>query len=160
MDIFDVQKEKIITPIYSTTNKFGLDSASDDENYFTLSDTTAIQLKDGKYNLKTILAILNSKLMNFYFRKNTKLKRDNYCEYITESLQKIPIKQNSASDKKIVPLVEKILSLNKRATELKDKQTDQKAQLEKEIQKLDNEIDEEVYKLYGITEDEKKIIED
>ena len=31
---------------------------------------------------------------------------------------------------------------------------------EKEIQKLDNEIDEEVYKLYGITEEEKKIIEE
>ena len=43
---------------------------------------------------------------------------------------------------------------------MNNKQTDQKAQLEKEIQKLDNEIDEEVYKLYGITEEEKKIIED
>ncbi|MBS3126351.1 hypothetical protein J4453_02830 [Candidatus Woesearchaeota archaeon] len=39
-------------------------------------------------------------------------------------------------------------------------QTDEKARLEKEIQKLDNEIDEEIYKLYGITEEEKKIIED
>lgn len=40
------------------------------------------------------------------------------------------------------------------------KQTDSKAQLEKEIQKLDDEIDEEVYKLYGITAEEKKIIEE
>lgn len=32
------------------------------------------------------------------------------------------------------------------------------ARIEKEIQKLDNEIDEEVYKLYGITEEEKKMI--
>ena len=37
---------------------------------------------------------------------------------------------------------------------------DEKARLEKEIQKLDSEIDEEVYKLYGITEEEKKIIEE
>ena len=29
-----------------------------------------------------------------------------------------------------------------------------------EIKKLDAEIDEEVYKLYGITEEEQKIIED
>ena len=42
---------------------------------------------------------------------------------------------------------------------MNNKQTDEKAQLEKEIQKIDNEIDEEVYKLYGITEEEKKIIE-
>jgi len=40
------------------------------------------------------------------------------------------------------------------------KEEDTKAQLEKEIQKLDSEIDEEVYKLYGITEEEKKIIEE
>ena len=43
---------------------------------------------------------------------------------------------------------------------MNSKQTDFKAQLEKEIQKLDNEIDEEVYKIYGITEEEKKIIEE
>ena len=56
--------------------------------------------------------------------------------------------------------VNKIINLKKKVDSLKDKQTDQKAQLEKEIQKLDNEIDEEVYKLYGITEEEKKVIED
>ena len=39
-------------------------------------------------------------------------------------------------------------------------ETDKKTRLEKEIQKLDNEIDEEVYKLYGITEEEKRIIEE
>jgi len=40
------------------------------------------------------------------------------------------------------------------------KQTDSKFQLEKEIQKLDSEIDEEIYKLYGITEEEKNIIKE
>ena len=40
------------------------------------------------------------------------------------------------------------------------KQTDSKSQLEKEIQKLDSEIDEEIYKLYGITEEEKNIIKE
>ncbi|HLD43378.1 MAG TPA: hypothetical protein VJB08_05340 [Candidatus Nanoarchaeia archaeon] len=43
---------------------------------------------------------------------------------------------------------------------MNSKQTGSKAQLEKEIQKLDHEIDEEVYKLYGITEEEKKLIEE
>ena len=43
---------------------------------------------------------------------------------------------------------------------MNSKQTGSKFQLEKEIQKLDKEIDEEVYKLYRITEEEKKTIED
>ena len=55
-------------------------------------------------------------------------------------------------------LINIIESLN--LAQLKDKQTDSKVQLEKEIQKLDHEIDEEVYKLYGVTEEEKKIIEE
>ena len=35
-----------------------------------------------------------------------------------------------------------------------------KEQAKEEIQKLDSEIDDEVYKLYGITAEEKKIIEE
>ena len=53
-----------------------------------------------------------------------------------------------------------MLSLNKRLNELGDKQTDERARLEEEIKKTDKEIDELVYKLYGITEKEKNIIED
>jgi len=36
----------------------------------------------------------------------------------------------------------------------------EKQKLQKEIKKTDNEIDELVYQLYGITEEEKKIIEE
>ena len=35
-----------------------------------------------------------------------------------------------------------------------------KAKIEAEIKKTDPEIDELVYKLYGITEEEKKVIEE
>ncbi len=35
-----------------------------------------------------------------------------------------------------------------------------KQKIEQEIKKTDNEIDELVYQLYGITEEEKKIIEE
>ena len=59
---------------------------------------------------------------------------------------------------RIIELVNAIHLLNKKMIILKNKQTDEKVMLEKEIHKLDNEIDEEVYKLYGISEEEKKII--
>ncbi|MEO0124505.1 MAG: hypothetical protein ABIL69_10950 [candidate division WOR-3 bacterium] len=35
----------------------------------------------------------------------------------------------------------------------------EKEQIQKQIEKTDREIDEIVYKLYGITEEEKKVIE-
>ena len=50
--------------------------------------------------------------------------------------------------------------LNKKLQEIGDKNTLEKQKLEEEIKKTDNEIDELVYKLYGITEEEKKIIEE
>ena len=51
-----------------------------------------------------------------------------------------------------------MLSLNKQLQEEKNENVRQKIQ--KEIEKTDKEIDELVYKLYGITEEEQKIIEE
>jgi len=53
-----------------------------------------------------------------------------------------------------------MLSLNKKLQEIGDKSTMEKEKIQKEIKKTDNEIDELVYQLYGITEEEKKIIEE
>ena len=52
-----------------------------------------------------------------------------------------------------------MLSLNKKLQEDNLSQLE-KQKLEQEIKKTDNEIDELVYQLYGITEEEKKIIEE
>ena len=43
---------------------------------------------------------------------------------------------------------------------MRDRNTLEKQMLEEEIKKTDKEIDELVYQLYGITEEEKKIIEE
>ena len=59
-----------------------------------------------------------------------------------------------------IKLSDKMLSLNKKLQEIGDKNTLEKQKIEQEIKKTDNEIDELVYKLYGITEEEKKIIEE
>ena len=56
-------------------------------------------------------------------------------------------------------LSEKMISLNSRLAELGDKRTDGRVGLEDEIRKTDDEINQAVYVLYGITDEEKKIIE-
>ncbi|MBI2142968.1 hypothetical protein HYU20_01350 [Candidatus Woesearchaeota archaeon] len=65
-----------------------------------------------------------------------------------------------APSKEIEKLVDKMLSLNKRLNELGDRNTDEKLRVQEEIRRTDAEIDELVYKLYGITDEEKRIIED
>ena len=59
---------------------------------------------------------------------------------------------------KLITFADKMLSLNKRLNEFGDKKTDERARIEEEIKKTDEEIDELVYALYDITEDEKEII--
>jgi len=41
-----------------------------------------------------------------------------------------------------------------------DNRTERRANMEEEIRKIDRQIDELVYKIYGITEAEKEIIEE
>ena len=106
--------------------------------------------------LKYLLAVLNSKLINFYFA-NTFIDYNIKPTYI----DLLPIKVIlEPQQQPLIKLVDKMLSLNKRLNELKDKSTDEKAKIEAEIKKTDQEIDELVYKLYGITEAEKKKIEE
>jgi hypothetical protein len=74
-------------------------------------------------------------------------------------VKKMPIKSDKKYEATLITLVDKMLSLNKRLNEIGDKKTDERAKIEEEIKHTDSEIDELVYKIYGITDEEKKIIE-
>jgi type II restriction/modification system DNA methylase subunit YeeA len=52
-----------------------------------------------------------------------------------------------------------MLSLHERLDKLEGSKTDERAKIEEEIKKTDAIIDELVYKFYGISDEEKKIIE-
>jgi len=128
----------------------------DNEQYYNLNRLGNIVIRDKGFSLKYCLGILNSKLMDYYFQKTF-----NEYEVKPAHLRQLPIKQVTLSEQQIIiKLVDKMLTLNKRLNDIGDKKTDEKARIEEEIKKTDNEIDEEVYKLYGITAEEKKIIEE
>jgi hypothetical protein len=74
--------------------------------------------------------------------------------YFTE-----PIKKPTLSEKnKITKLVDRMLQFNKRLTEVGDKKTSETAKLEEKIKKIDIQIDELVFDLYGLNKKEKDII--
>jgi len=87
--LFDGVKEKLLVPNYSTSNKF----AYDNEYFYSLTDTYALVLKTQTVSLKYVLGILNSRLLNFFYRSTTKLKRDGYMEYFNRPLSEIPIRK-------------------------------------------------------------------
>lgn len=131
-----------------------------EEIYLNNRSIINILQKDKGLSLKYILGILNSKIMTFYhLNKSVKAQRDLFPKITLNDLRKFPIKTAPEKQESVVELVDKILSLNNRLNEIGDKKTDERAKIEEEIIKTDQELDELVYDIYGITENEKKLIE-
>jgi len=132
---------------------------SNDKNY---ADKTVTLIWNSEIPLKFLLGILNSRLISWFAHRYLYNRSQLTMEFMYEYARSFPIKKTSEEKivKKISLLVDQILSLNKRLNEFGDKKTSESARIEAEIKKTDNEIDELVYELYGITEAEKKIIEE
>ncbi|MEK6932956.1 MAG: TaqI-like C-terminal specificity domain-containing protein, partial [Nanoarchaeota archaeon] len=153
-DLFE-KDEKILTQHVSGRIIASLDTSS----FYVLQTINLIYSK-GEISNKYLLSLLNSKVLNFYYDSYFNMGSEFTTAVATENLDLLPIKKiDKSKQENFIKLVDKILSLNKRLNEIKDKATDEKARLEKEIQKTDDEIDQEVYKLYGITKEEIKIVE-
>ena len=111
--------------------------------------------------IKYILALLNSKMMTFYHKeKYLDPTKTLFQKILIANAKKFPIRKPSNVQKKsIVQLVNKMLTLKEREFELRAKQTTALSIVREEIETIDNEIDDAIYRIYGITDAEKEIIE-
>jgi type I restriction-modification system DNA methylase subunit len=115
-------------------------------------------------SLKYLLAIINSKLFSFYiYNSISGMQRDDFPSLSLADARSLPIRKIDFTERKdknihdsLVSLVDVMLDLNKKIQTAKGSQKDQ---IQRQITKTDKEIDEIVYKLYGITEEERKIID-
>src|SRR5207245_1022966 len=113
---------------------------------------------------KFLLAVLNSSLLAYYFKKKYNRQDKTFPEIRIYELASLPIRSLDPSvppDKtrhdKIVSLVEQMLSAKKQlAAAQSDKDKDFYTN---RCDGLDRQIDALVYELYGLTEDEIKIVE-
>ncbi len=142
----DFEKEKIVYPETSQGAYFVY------ENSQIFLEKTAFMIVSDAYNLKLLTALLNSKLITFYFKDfcgGCILGKSGY-QYNKHALERIPIPQITTKNQeladKIIALVDKILQA---------KEKDPKAN----TQGLEQEIDALVYQLYHLTDEEIKIIE-
>ena len=119
--------------------------------------------KQTKYNLKYILSLMNSNLMDFIYTIMNPEKGEALAEVKKVHVEQLPIRKIdfNNNDERIlhddlVALVDVMLDLNKKVQTARGSRKDQ---IQRQIAKTDREIDELVYELYRITEEERKVIE-
>ncbi|EJB97687.1 class I SAM-dependent DNA methyltransferase [Helicobacter pylori] len=142
----DFEKRKIVYPETSQGAYFVY------ENSGIFLEKTAFMIVSDAYNLKLLTALLNSKLVTFYFKNfcgGCILGKSGY-QYNKHALEKIPIPQITTKNQE---LAQKITDYAEQILQAKAK--DPKAN----TQELEKEIDALVYQLYNLTDEEIKTIE-
>jgi len=140
-ELFD--SPKLLCRFKAPFNTFALDL----NGTYSSADTTIVKIKNewtDKIDLYFLLGVLNSNVLDFYFKSYGKLMDYRY-EYYPGPVSLLPIKIN--------------LDYNVISTLVQDLMiaiADENSIAE---EKVKNEIQKSVYKLYNLTEDEIKIIE-
>lgn len=134
-----------------------------DKYYFGFSFASIIQ-RNKNYSLEFLLGLLNSKCGAYWFKKNGK-KRGIGVDIGVTIFRQFPISNldfNKPKDKdkhnKLVGLVHSMIDTQKQFHSAK---TDNDKKIyQKKIDIIDNQIDNLVYQLYGLTDEEIKIVEE
>jgi len=135
-----------------------------DKDGFYLGNTAYFIPTDDLY----LLGILNSKLIFNYYKRIASVIGDpdkgGRLRWFTQDVVKIPIRKINFADPAdvtrhdtMVALVERMLDLNKRLPEARTDQ--EQTMIKRQVAATDKEIDELVYELYGLKEEERKIVE-
>jgi type I restriction-modification system DNA methylase subunit len=137
--------------------------AQDDEQTFATDGLYLFGIRE-PIDSKYVMGILNSRLFVFIYRLLALESGRVLAQVKPTVLAQLPIRTITFSNKsdkfrhdRMVKLVEEMLELHKRLSAAKTPQ--EKTALERQIIATDAQIDRLVYDLYGLTEDEIKIVE-
>ena len=141
-------------------------TATFDDNGFFYTKNLYGLLNSSELSLKYLLGIINSRLMNFFFKKYfTTKKKDIFPEFQKYQLDNLPIRILNLADSgdrdqhgKMVRLVEQFLTSQR---QLSEAHTDRdKSYYENKCIAVDNQINRLVYEMYGLTDEEVTIVEE
>lgn len=149
-----VSREKILTQALCKKNEFCLDTEG---LFFTGGSIYSIYSISDKLNNFVLIGLLNSKLSEFYYQIICPIRQNGYRFYAGTFLKTLPIHErllNKNFQKPMEKLVNQIHSITDNEDYLKnpDKQA--------KVKRLEKEIDQLVYKLYDLSPEEIKIVEE
>jgi type I restriction-modification system DNA methylase subunit len=149
---------KIIFPDISTEPRFALD----EEGHYGSNTVYFIPGKD-----LFLLALLNSKVGNFYFVQTCaglEGKNEIYLRFFGQYLEGFPVAAGDSSEKnpsekrsQVEKLVDQILTLHTKLAATKPGHAH--TVIERQIEATDRQIDQLVYQLYALTDSEIQLVE-
>lgn len=128
------------------------------EYYIPQIGFSVIMRKDSSLSLKFILGIINSKLINFYHtHKYLDIFKNTFQKILIKNAKEFPIPTISESQQQpVIELVDQMLLAQKKLREAEFE--DDKKVIQKQIEIIDEKIDGLVFNLYGLSEEERKLV--
>jgi hypothetical protein len=158
------EQPKLMIPYMITELAAYLDR---EERFYFINVTTGgygITTTDKAGSLEYLCALLNSRLLDFYFKRVTTTFHSGYFAANKQFIELLPIRQVDFTDARdraahgdIVNAADSMLRLHRQLATAKS--TAQKAILQRQIEATDRQIDQLVYQLYGLTDEEVGLIE-
>ena len=154
------EKDKII--LRQTSDR--IRAVIDREKYYNLNNIYNIEILGHDYEYSYILGIINSKLMVYVYQQIVPEKGKLFAEIKKVSLAKLPIRKIDFSIPAEKEIHDKMVSLVNQMLKLHNKLDSASVPhiqntLKRQIEAADSQIDQLVYKLYNLTDEEIKVVE-
>ncbi len=148
------------------SRQFRLQAGYTERAFITNKSMQSLLLTETSCHIFYLLGLLNSGLMSWYFLASQSVaRRDDFPKIVLKQTRELPFRKLDLENSKdrirhdrVVQLVKEMLGFTERLSMAKTAQ--EKTTLQRQIQPTDRQIDRLVYELYGLTDDEIKIVEE
>jgi len=142
-------------------------AALDGEGLCTLQSVYNVRPRAGcPVDIRYILGIVNSSLISAYIRREVTAYKKIFPQLNQRHIAELPIRRVALGQERVralhdrlVGLVERMLELHERLAAKGEARDEERAQIEREIEQADRGIDDLVYDLYGLTQEERATVE-
>ena len=144
------------------SRQFRLQAVKAQEDFVTNKSMQSILRSDGGPDLEYLLGCLNSRLLSWYFLLRSNIaQRDDFPKIVLKETRALPIPvvtvKNAKEAKELSTEVKQMLALQAKLSSTQSERESEK--LKRQIVATDNQIDQIIYTLYGLTEREVGIVE-
>ena len=136
---------------------------SEGSYYLDNVDVGGVLLKDSsEESYLYVLGVLNSSLINWYFQRLSAPFRGGYRTANRQFIEPLPIRGVDTSSERqlhdaIVTKARRMIALHERLDPLRSLVTSERDDLKREMDRVDRDIDDLVYELYGLTSSERRL---